>query len=271
MKHDPADLADVADHPTVEDPPTAVSRVFGAWEAGPELARRYAGHLATTGVEHGLIGPRELPRLWSRHVLNCAVVAEAVPQDAHVIDIGSGAGLPGIALAIARPDLTVTLVEPLERRCRWLTMVVDDLELTDRVRVDRARAEDRRGVLDAEVVTSRAVAALPKLLGWSLPLVSPGGQVLAMKGERAAEELDAVRPLLAQCGIDEAGIEVCGVGSLEVSVRVVRVVVPEDFNASAMAKAFGIGGGAKKGSSRGSRGRTVAQTSSPRVRRRKKE
>ena len=152
------------------------------------LAERYAAWLADAGVVRGLIGPREVPRLWERHLLNCAVVADAVPEGSSVADIGSGAGLPGLVLAVRRPDLQVTLVEPLLRRTTFLEEVVEDLGL-DNVEVVRGRAEDLHGARTFDVVTSRAVAPLEKLLGWSLPLSGPTGVVLAMKGSSAAEEV----------------------------------------------------------------------------------
>jgi 16S rRNA (guanine527-N7)-methyltransferase len=158
--------------------------VFGS-ERLP-LAVRYAELLAGDGTVRGLIGPREVPRLWERHLINCAVLAELIPDEAAVCDIGTGAGLPGIVLAIARPDLQVTLVEPLLRRTSFLEEVVAELGLT-RCEVRRARADALHGVATYEVVTSRAVAPLPKLVAWSLPLVAPGGAVLAMKGSRAQE------------------------------------------------------------------------------------
>jgi 16S rRNA (guanine527-N7)-methyltransferase len=152
------------------------------------LAERYAGWLADAGVVRGLIGPREVPRLWERHLLNCAVVADAIPDHATVADIGSGAGLPGLVLALRRPDLQVTLVEPLLRRTTFLEEVVADLGL-DRVEVVRGRAEELHGSRTFDVVTSRAVAPLEKLLGWCLPLCGSDGVVLAMKGSSAAEEV----------------------------------------------------------------------------------
>jgi 16S rRNA (guanine527-N7)-methyltransferase len=127
------------------------------------LAERYASHLATTGVTHGLIGPREVPRLWERHVVNCAVLTDLLPEGGRVIDIGSGAGLPGVTLAVRRADLEVVLVEPLLRRVAWLEVVLQDLELTDRVSVRRARAEELVGELSAPFVTARAVAPLERL------------------------------------------------------------------------------------------------------------
>lgn len=187
-----------------------------------DLARRYVGHLATSGVERGLIGPREGPRLWQRHVLNCASLAPLVPADAAVIDVGSGAGLPGIVVALARPDLGVVLVEPLLRRTTWLEEVVADLGID--VEVVRARAQDCGR--DADAVLSRAVAPLDRLLGWCLPLVRPGGQVLALKGSSAADELAAAAPLLRRRRLG-AG-EVLRVGSGDEAGTVVRVRVPRE-------------------------------------------
>jgi len=198
--------------------PATLTAVFGG---RVELARRFAGHLATSGVERGLIGPREVPRLWTRHVLNCAVLGELVPTGATVIDVGSGAGLPGLALAIARPDLVVTLVEPLERRTTWLDEVVEDLGLV--VRVVRARAEGVAGRERAQVVTARAVAALDKLARWTLPLVEPGGAVLAIKGRSAADELHAARRDLRRAGVVEESVLTCGGAVLEVPTTVVRL------------------------------------------------
>jgi 16S rRNA (guanine527-N7)-methyltransferase len=154
------------------------------------LAERYVELLATAGVERGLIGPREAPRLWGRHILNCLAVAAAVPADATVADLGSGAGLPGLVLAIGRPDLSVTLVEPLLRRVIFLEEVVEALDL-DRVRVVRSRAEELHGRERFDVVTARALAPLGRLLGWAMPLVDVSGTLLAMKGSSATEEIAA--------------------------------------------------------------------------------
>jgi 16S rRNA (guanine527-N7)-methyltransferase len=156
------------------------------------MVERYAELLASAGVERGLIGPREVPRLWDRHLLSCAVLGEVVEQRATVVDVGSGAGLPGIPLALARPDLDVVLLEPLLRRVTFLGEVVEQLGLGSRVRVVRGRAEEKQVRLDvggADVVTSRAVAPLAKLAGWCLPLARDGGVMLALKGASAAEEL----------------------------------------------------------------------------------
>jgi 16S rRNA (guanine527-N7)-methyltransferase len=152
------------------------------------LAERYAGWLADAGVVRGLIGPREVPRLWDRHLLNCGVLADAVDQGLRVADVGSGAGLPGLVVAVRRPDLRVTLVEPLLRRSIFLEEVVADLGL-DNVEVVRARAEELHGRRTFDVVTSRAVAPMDRLLRWCLPLCGPAGAVLAIKGSRVAEEV----------------------------------------------------------------------------------
>ncbi|MCL3817127.1 16S rRNA (guanine(527)-N(7))-methyltransferase RsmG [Aeromicrobium wangtongii] len=161
------------------------------------LAERYADILATDGVVRGLIGPREVPRIWDRHIMNSAVVVPRIPAGATVADIGTGAGLPGLVWAIARPDLTVTLVEPLLRRTTFLEEAVTSLGL-DNVRVLRSRAEDVHETFD--VVTARAVAALDKLGRWCMPLVSPGGVLLALKGRSAADEIEAATPTLRRLG-----------------------------------------------------------------------
>nr|WP_050766713.1 16S rRNA (guanine(527)-N(7))-methyltransferase RsmG [Janibacter sp. HTCC2649] len=163
-------------------------------------ATRFVEILADTGVTHGLIGPREVPRLWERHVLNCAVIEDAFPESAMLIDVGSGAGLPGVALAIARPDLDIHLVEPMQRRTDWLTTTVTDLGL-DNVTVHRGRAEEFIGVLSAPWVTARAVARIAKLARWCVPLLDGRGTVVAMKGRSAQEELDADRRELNKLGL----------------------------------------------------------------------
>jgi 16S rRNA (guanine527-N7)-methyltransferase len=195
--------------PQVPPPtPPAANRLFAPGRL--ELAERYAELLVTEGVVRGLIGPREGPRLWDRHLLNCAVLGELVPTGVTVCDVGSGAGLPGLVLAIARPDLTVTLVEPLLRRTTFLEEVVSDLGL-DRVDVYRGRAEALHGVRTFDVVTSRAVAPLDRLLAWSMPLVSPTGELVAMKGTSAADEVAAAAKALRRLGC--ATPEVVSVGT----------------------------------------------------------
>lgn len=160
----------------------------------------YASLLATAGAERGLIGPREVPRLWERHLLNCAVVADPavglVPTAARIADIGSGAGLPGLVWAIVRPDVEVVLIEALLRRATFLEEAVVQLGLVNRVEVRRVRAEECARAADwqsVDVVTARAVAALPTLLGWMIPLMGKKGVALAFKGERAVEEVEEVR------------------------------------------------------------------------------
>ena len=159
------------------------------------LAERYVDLLATAGVERGLIGPREAPKLWDRHVLNCLALAPLVAEGASVADLGSGAGLPGLVLAIGRPDLSITLVEPLLRRTVFLQEVVDELAL-DQVTVVRARAEERHGHARFDAVTARALAPLSRLIGWGMPLVAPAGALLAMKGSSASEEIRAAASAL---------------------------------------------------------------------------
>jgi 16S rRNA (guanine527-N7)-methyltransferase len=201
-------------------PPPVAAEVFGD-RLG--LVCRYAELVAGAGVERGLVGPREVPRLWERHLLNCAVLTELIAQGAHVADVGSGAGLPGIVLALARPDLRVQLIEPLLRRATFLSEVVEDLGLTD-VDIVRDRAELLEGRA-FDVVTARAVAPLEKLLRWTLPLLRPGGAVLALKGSSAGAELEAARPVLARWPVSDAELLTIGVGVLEVPATVVRVRV----------------------------------------------
>lgn len=190
--------------------------VLPEWlEPAREVLAAYVDILATTGVTAGLIGPREVPRLWSRHILNCAVVVQPelpwVPLGANVVDVGSGAGLPGLVWAIARPDLRVTCLEPLLRRATFLTQTVETLGLTGQVLVQRGRAEPGVTHLPGfDVATSRAVAPLPKLLSWSMPLLAPGGRLVAMKGESAQTEVLAARPEAALVGATDLQVVTCG-------------------------------------------------------------
>jgi 16S rRNA (guanine527-N7)-methyltransferase len=161
-----------------------------------ELVTRYVDVLSERGVEWGLIGPREVDRLWERHILNSVAISDLIPAGSVVADVGSGAGLPGIPLAILRPDLQVTLVEPLLRRCTFLTQAVDELGITNSVSVVRARAEDLRETFD--VVVARAVAPLERLVVWCAPLRDPAaGVILALKGASAAEEVRKSAKVLA--------------------------------------------------------------------------
>lgn len=198
----------------------AAEEVFGE---RLDLARRYVGHLSDSGIERGLIGPREVPRLWVRHVLNCAVVQELIPQGASVVDVGSGAGLPGLCLALARPDLSLTLVEPLERRVIWLDEVVRDLELGDSVRILRGRGEQIVGEVEADIVTARAVSALGGLLDITLPILRGTGQLLALKGRSVEEEVRKARKKLSKYGARETEILTVGDRLLSEPTTVVRV------------------------------------------------
>ena len=182
------------------------------------LAEQYVDLLASAGVDRGLIGPREVPRLWERHILNCAVVVPRVPVGASVADVGSGAGLPGLVWAIARPDLEMTLIEPLLRRTVFLEEAVETLGL-EGVSVVRSRAEDVTDRFD--VVTARAVAPLEKLAGWCLPLLRPGGVLLALKGRTAEEEVASSRVSLHKMGATD--IVVSSHGDLQVPTTVVEV------------------------------------------------
>lgn len=188
------------------------------------LADRYVQHLASTGMERGLLGPREVPRLWGRHVLNCAVVAELIAEGAEVADVGSGAGLPGLTFAIARPDLSLTLIEPLERRCIWLNEVVEDLGLGN-VTVYRSRAEQAVEHINADVVTARAVSALGNLAGLTIPLLHGQGEVLAIKGRSAAEEVEKAAKLLRKLGAGKTEVLTVGDTLLEETTTVVRINV----------------------------------------------
>jgi 16S rRNA (guanine527-N7)-methyltransferase len=201
-------------------PPPAAADVFGPALA---VAERYAGLLAGAAVERGLIGPREAGRLWERHLLNCAVVAELVPRPASLIDVGSGAGLPGIVLAMLLPDVRVTLLEPMARRVAFLDECVTSLRLGN-ITVHRARAEDVAGQLVADVVTARAVAPLERLAGLTLPLVRPGGTVLALKGERAAQEAGAASQVLRRLGVSEVTVLRAGVGRIRPATTVIRLI-----------------------------------------------
>ncbi|GAA3488416.1 MULTISPECIES: 16S rRNA (guanine(527)-N(7))-methyltransferase RsmG [Streptomyces] len=204
--------------------PEEAKAVFG--EYFPQ-AVRYAELLADAGVERGLIGPREVPRLWERHLLNCAVLSEVVPQNTTVCDVGSGAGLPGIPLALARPDLKITLLEPLLRRTNFLQEAVELLGL-DHVTVVRGRAEEVMGKVEpVHVVTARAVAPLDRLAGWGVPLLRPYGEMLALKGDTAEEELKGARAALGKLGVVKTEVLQVGAGVVDPLSTVVRVEVGE--------------------------------------------
>lgn len=210
----------MTDLSALEIPPAGTEEFFGA--AYP-AAQRYAQHLATTGIEWGLIGPREIDRLWTRHILNCAVVAEFIDDSDVVGDVGSGAGLPGIPIALLRPEAQVVLIEPMERRVEWLKMVVDDLAL-DNVRIVRARVEE---LVDEEmftVVTSRAVKAMTTLIEWTHDVMGPEGRILALKGASVEVELAKTKKLLKRYRLSQPEIHIVDGGILDVPSRVVEIV-----------------------------------------------
>jgi 16S rRNA (guanine527-N7)-methyltransferase len=204
-------------------PPSTAAQLFG--DRLP-AAEAYAELLGSTALVRGLIGPREVPRLWERHLLNCAVLSDLLPPGRRVADIGSGAGLPGLVLAIRRPDVAVTLVEPMLRRATFLLEAVEQLGLPN-VEVHRARAEELRGHRSFSAVTARAVAPLPRLLDWSMPLVEPGGVLLAMKGTSTAAEVAEAAQELRRWN---TRAEVLSVGDPIISppTTVIRVVASED-------------------------------------------
>jgi 16S rRNA (guanine527-N7)-methyltransferase len=201
--------------------PPSAPEFFG--ERLPSV-ERYVDLLATRGIQRGLIGPRELSRIWDRHILNCAVVHAAIPVGCAMADVGSGAGLPGVVLAIVRPDLVVTLVEPMQRRTDFLTEVSAELGLSN-VSVRRARAEELADELAVDVVTARAVAPLERLARWTLPLLSKGGLLLALKGKTAADELTRAIPALRRMGAASWRIGEYGSGIVNPPTRVTIIEV----------------------------------------------
>lgn len=203
----------------VEVEPVVAVELFGE---RIDLARRFTDALVQQGEERGLIGPLELPRLWTRHILNSAIAAPLF--HGRVADIGSGAGLPGIVLAIARPDVHWTLIEPMERRTTWLNEQVQDLGL-DNVEVVRGRAEDIRPSEGFDVVTARAVSALRTLVPLTAPLVRDGGELVLLKGMNAANEIDAAQKQIKKFRLSDVRVEVLGEGVLAETTRVVRATV----------------------------------------------
>ena len=203
-----------------EAEPESAKAIFGPQI---EKARAFAQKLANDSDDLGLLGPRELDKIWSRHILNSAVVAETVNPGDHVADVGSGAGLPGIPMAIALPEAQFVLIEPMERRSTWMLEVIQQLGLTN-VEVRRARAEE---VLDLkfDVVTARAVAALDKLLRLTVPLLKPGGSLIALKGSKAAEEIEAAKKLQKKLGIASFEIQICGEKFLAEPTSVVKTTL----------------------------------------------
>jgi 16S rRNA (guanine527-N7)-methyltransferase len=198
-----------------------------AWlEPQADLLQRYADILASDGVDHGLIGPREVPRLWSRHLLNSAVVVDPeaglVGLHATVADVGSGAGLPGLVWALARPDLQVTLIEPLLRRANFLMQAVENLGIADRVIVLRGRGEEVKAVWGTfDVVTARAVAPLGKLLGWTIPLLHEGGRLVTLKGQSAQDEIQSAAAEIKQFHLRDVRVVQLGSPWVEPATTVV--------------------------------------------------
>jgi 16S rRNA (guanine527-N7)-methyltransferase len=212
----------MADELDIEQEPAAAAVIFGD---GIELARAYTHRLAQDSETFGLLGPRELPRIWSRHVINSALLSELVPDESLVADVGSGAGLPGIPMAIAQPRAHFTLIEPMERRANWLTAVVQELGIKN-VDVVRARAEEVNRT-DFDIVTARAVAALDKLLKLLTPLTRGSNlkTVLALKGSRAPEEIADAKPRLQRLGFGEPEIMTLGLGKAPETATVVRIIL----------------------------------------------
>jgi 16S rRNA (guanine527-N7)-methyltransferase len=200
--------------------PAAAAGLFGG---RVDLARRFTEDLASHGEEYGLIGPLELPRLWTRHILNCALVAPLL-RPGTVGDIGSGAGLPGLVLAIARPDVHFTLIEPMERRVTWLDDQVRSLGL-DNVEVLRARAEDVRLPEGFDQLTARAVSAFSKLIPMCAPLVVPGGELVLMKGMNAGKEIEAAEKQIRRFKLSDVEVVELGQGVLPETTRVIRAIV----------------------------------------------
>lgn len=216
MKHDESERAGLPDRP-----PSVAAEIFGN---RLPMAEHFARILADTGASHGLIGPRETPRLWERHLLNCGVVESVLPHRTRLIDIGSGAGLPGLVLAIARPDLDLVLVEPMLRRTTWLENTIKELGLGN-VHVNRGKAQDFWGKLRAPVVTARAVARIGDLAEWCLPLLEAEGRLLALKGETAAKELAEDADQVRRAGGTAARLVLVGEDVLPGPTRVVEVRV----------------------------------------------
>jgi 16S rRNA (guanine527-N7)-methyltransferase len=232
-------MPDVVEDPAVAGPADAAADAAAVSTAAAEMfgdalpqAERYAELLAGIGVERGVMGPAEAERIWERHLLNCGAVARLIPAKCSLVDLGSGAGLPGIVLAILLPGAQVTLLEPLARRVEFMEESIADLGLAN-VDVVRGRAEDLAGQLAADIVTARAVAPLDKLAGLSLGLVRPGGRVLAIKGSTAEAELAKARPVLARLGVTDARVVQAASAGGGATATVVTFTAPEHRGSSA--------------------------------------
>ena len=207
--------------PVLEAEPAAAPALFGD---RIDLARSFTAELARRGEELGLIGPLELPRLWTRHILNSALLAPLLEANGRVADVGSGAGLPGLVLAVARPDVSFTLIEPMERRCDWLNGESERLGL-ENVTVLRGRAEEVADQVVVDQVTARAVSALSKLIPLTVPLVRSGGQLVLMKGARVDEEIEKARKVILRNRLTDVEVLELGDGVVEETTRVFRATV----------------------------------------------
>jgi len=210
----------LTDEILVEAEPSTAASLFGD---RIEVARQYTADLARRGEELGLIGPLEVPRLWSRHILNCALVAPLLTPG-RTGDVGSGAGLPGLVLAIARPDVHLVLIEPMERRVEWLIAEASDLGL-DNVTVIRARSEETRLDAPLDQLTARAVSSLSKLIPSTAPLVRSGGELLFMKGSRVQEEIEAASKIIRKARLSNVEVLTLGEGIVPEVTRVFRATV----------------------------------------------
>lgn len=218
MKHEESLPSEIA---TLEVEPAAAATLAGD---RIEVLREFAVDLAARGEELGLIGPLELPRLWTRHLLNSAVLAPLLKQGGSVADIGTGGGMPGLVLAIIRPDVEMFLIEPMERRCAWLNEQIERLELTNAT-VKRGRAEEYHGAFEVDQVTARAVTALSKLVPLTAPLVVGGGEMLFLKGTSIHNEIEAAQKVLRKHKIHDISVEELGADMLAESTRVFRARV----------------------------------------------
>lgn len=216
-RQDPVDEP-VAAPLSIEAEPAAAEQLAGD---RIEVLRAFANDLGERGEQLGLIGPLEPPRLWTRHILNSAIMAPLIGSGARIADIGTGGGMPGLVLAIVRPDAHFLLIEPMERRCAWLSEQIEQLGLTN-AEVKRGRAEEFHGAFEVDQVTARAVTALKKLVPLTAPLLKPGGEMLFLKGVSVADEITAAQKALRKFKIDDVRVEELGVGMLGETTRVLR-------------------------------------------------
>lgn len=215
----------MTDEPMMADESAAEAALLSLYPQSAEQIKRYVDILGSRGIEWGLLGPREGDKLWSRHVANSMAIVDVIPEGVTVADVGSGAGLPGIPLAMARPDLRITLIEPLQRRVDFLELAIEELGLGDRVVVHRGRSEDYSPVDDGpevfDVVTCRAVAPLGKLLGWTSGLFLPDGELVALKGQSAEQEIEKATKVLRKLKLGAEVLELSPGPGLE-GTRAIR-------------------------------------------------